>query len=103
VASHDGAGLSELHNGVEEGGAATTGGGPEGGAPGKRPRLAWTPQLHKRFVDAVSHLGLKTAVPKTIMQVRSAGHCCVLAVLFPQLVTLFMTRPCVPCCVIRSS
>ena len=37
----------------------------------KRPRLVWTPQLHQRFVDAVNQLGLKSAVPKTIMQVRS--------------------------------
>lgn len=35
----------------------------------KRPRLVWTPQLHKRFVDAVNQLGIKNAVPKTIMQV----------------------------------
>ncbi|KAJ6303102.1 hypothetical protein OIU77_017056 [Salix suchowensis] len=34
----------------------------------KRPRLVWTPQLHKRFVDVVGHLGIKNAVPKTIMQ-----------------------------------
>eukprot|EP00271_Cylindrocystis_brebissonii_P016862 TRINITY_DN4156_c0_g1_i1.p1 TRINITY_DN4156_c0_g1~~TRINITY_DN4156_c0_g1_i1.p1 ORF type:complete len:806 (-),score=135.10 TRINITY_DN4156_c0_g1_i1:440-2857(-) len=37
----------------------------------KRPRLVWTPQLHKRFVDAVSHLGLRNAVPKTIMQLMN--------------------------------
>lgn len=37
----------------------------------KRPRLVWTPQLHKRFVDAVGHLGIKNAVPKTIMQLMS--------------------------------
>mmetsp|Transcript_1973 Transcript_1973/g.5804 ORF Transcript_1973/g.5804 Transcript_1973/m.5804 type:complete len:298 (+) Transcript_1973:330-1223(+) len=36
----------------------------------KRPRLVWTPQLHKRFEDAVNQLGIKHAVPKTIMQVR---------------------------------
>ena len=36
----------------------------------KRPRLVWTPQLHTRFVDAVKQLGLKNAVPKTIMQAR---------------------------------
>ena len=35
----------------------------------KRPRLVWTAQLHQRIVDAVKQLGLKNAVPKTIMQV----------------------------------
>jgi hypothetical protein len=35
----------------------------------KRPRLVWTPQLHKRFVDVVGHLGIKNAVPKTILEV----------------------------------
>lgn len=51
------------------------GGGGAGDEPArtlKRPRLVWTPQLHKRFVDAVAHLGIKKAVPKTIMQ-----HMCV--------------------------
>jgi SHAQKYF class myb-like DNA-binding protein len=43
----------------------------EGGA-GKRPRLVWSPALHSRFVDAVTHLGIKAAVPKTIMQARAA-------------------------------
>jgi len=37
----------------------------------KRPRLVWTPQLHRRFVDVVSHLGIKNAVPKTIMQLMN--------------------------------
>ncbi|KAF3508458.1 hypothetical protein F2Q69_00000207 [Brassica cretica] len=37
----------------------------------KRQRLVWTPQLHKRFVDAVAHIGIKNAVPKTIMQLMS--------------------------------
>ncbi|XP_010443718.1 PREDICTED: transcription factor BOA-like [Camelina sativa] len=37
----------------------------------KRPRLVWTPQLHKRFVDVVDHLGIKSAVPKTIMQLMN--------------------------------
>ncbi|EEH54780.1 g2-like myb-family transcription factor [Micromonas pusilla CCMP1545] len=37
----------------------------------KRPRLVWTPPLHKRFVDAVSHLGIRNAVPKTIMQLMN--------------------------------
>lgn len=37
----------------------------------KRPRLVWTPQLHKRFVDVVGYLGIKSAVPKTIMQLMN--------------------------------
>ncbi|KAI5066175.1 hypothetical protein GOP47_0018799 [Adiantum capillus-veneris] len=37
----------------------------------KRPRLVWTPELRKRFVDAVTHLGVRTAVPKTIMQLMN--------------------------------
>ncbi|KAJ4978992.1 hypothetical protein NE237_009772 [Protea cynaroides] len=37
----------------------------------KRPRLVWTPQLHKRFVDVVAHLGIKSAVPKTIIQLMN--------------------------------
>ena len=37
----------------------------------KRARLVWTPQLHKRFVEAVGHLGIKNAVPKTIMQLMN--------------------------------
>lgn len=41
------------------------------GSSSKRPRLVWTPQLHKRFVDVVAHLGLKNAVPKTIMRLMN--------------------------------
>ncbi|KAM0889067.1 hypothetical protein ACQ4PT_027934 [Festuca glaucescens] len=37
----------------------------------KRARLVWTPQLHKRFVDVVAHLGIKQAVPKSIMQLMN--------------------------------
>ncbi|KAK3275076.1 PHO85 cyclin-1 [Cymbomonas tetramitiformis] len=37
----------------------------------KRPRLVWTPDLHRRFVNAVSHLGIKNSVPKTIMQLMN--------------------------------
>ena len=36
----------------------------------KRPRLVWTAKLHQCFVTAVEQLGLKNAVPKTIMQAR---------------------------------
>ncbi|KAJ7569900.1 hypothetical protein O6H91_01G099100 [Diphasiastrum complanatum] len=37
----------------------------------KRPRVVWMPQLHKRFVEAVAHLGIESAVPKTIMQLMN--------------------------------
>ncbi|CAM8967130.1 unnamed protein product [Rhodiola kirilowii] len=37
----------------------------------KRPRLVWTPQLHKRFVEVVIHLGINNAVPKTVMQMMN--------------------------------
>lgn len=50
-----------IENGAEDGSARTL----------KRPRLVWTPQLHKRFVDVVAHLGIKNAVPKTIMQLMN--------------------------------
>ena len=40
----------------------------------KRPRLVWTPKLHQRFIEAVEQLGLKVAVPKTIMQVLSEAE-----------------------------
>ncbi|CAH1443832.1 unnamed protein product [Lactuca virosa] len=33
--------------------------------------LVWTPQLHKRFVKVVAHLGVKSVVPKTIMQMMN--------------------------------
>ncbi|KAK3018114.1 hypothetical protein RJ639_003485 [Escallonia herrerae] len=33
--------------------------------------MVWTPQLHKRFVDVVAHLGIKNALPKTIMQLMN--------------------------------
>ena len=36
----------------------------------KKPRVAWTPDLHARFVKAVTALGVDTAVPKQIMLVR---------------------------------
>ena len=37
----------------------------------KRPRLVWTPELHMRFMNAVNHLGIKNAVPKTILQLMN--------------------------------
>ena len=42
-----------------------------GGTSMKRPRLVWTPELHRRFVEAVQQLGLKNAVPKSIMQLMN--------------------------------
>ncbi|XP_057547628.1 transcription factor MYBC1-like [Amaranthus tricolor] len=65
---------AELNGGGEGGGGGSTSGGGGSDEPArtlKRPRLVWTPQLHKRFVDAVAHLGIKNAVPKTIMQLMS--------------------------------
>lgn len=50
----------------------------DGGASGshstrasKKPRLVWTPELHARFMNAVNHLGVKNAVPKTILQLMN--------------------------------
>ncbi|KAK9824185.1 hypothetical protein WJX72_008403 [[Myrmecia] bisecta] len=37
----------------------------------KKPRMAWTPELHARFLNAVNHLGVKNAVPKTILQLMN--------------------------------
>ncbi|KAL0230802.1 hypothetical protein PCE1_004357 [Barthelona sp. PCE] len=34
----------------------------------QRKRLVWTPELHKKFVDSVKELGIKTAVPRTILK-----------------------------------
>ncbi|OWM73095.1 transcription factor MYBC1-like [Punica granatum] len=62
-------GSAEFTDSGELGGG--TGTGEEPARTLKRPRLVWTPQLHKRFVDAVAHLGIKNAVPKTIMQLMS--------------------------------
>jgi SHAQKYF class myb-like DNA-binding protein len=71
-----GAGGPDINGGGASSAAGSSGGG--GGGAGdesaqtlKRPRLVWTPQLHKRFVDVVAHLGIKNAMPKTIMQLMS--------------------------------
>ena len=37
----------------------------------KKPRLVWTPELHMRFMNAVNHLGIMHAVPKTILQLMN--------------------------------
>ncbi|RWV79032.1 hypothetical protein GW17_00059901 [Ensete ventricosum] len=67
--SHPAPPLSDFESSASA--AAGSGGGDEPARTLKRPRLVWTPQLHKRFVDAVAHLGIKNAVPKTIMQLMS--------------------------------
>ncbi|KMT15743.1 hypothetical protein BVRB_3g057210 [Beta vulgaris subsp. vulgaris] len=46
----------------------------------KRPRMGWTPHLHKKFRDVVACLGIKNATPKTIMElmdVAGLSHECV--------------------------
>lgn len=37
----------------------------------KKPRLVWTPELHARFMQAVQHLGVNHAVPKTILKLMN--------------------------------
>ncbi|XP_047331674.1 transcription factor LUX-like [Impatiens glandulifera] len=37
----------------------------------KRHRIVWTPQLHKRFIDVVAHIGLQNAVPNSIFQMMN--------------------------------
>lgn len=47
----------------------------------KRPRLVWTDDLHKRFVNAIRDIGDVKAVPTAIMKVGDDNGCCY--VLFP--------------------
>eukprot|EP00240_Pyramimonas_obovata_P005423 CAMPEP_0118933390 /NCGR_PEP_ID=MMETSP1169-20130426/11961_1 /TAXON_ID=36882 /ORGANISM="Pyramimonas obovata, Strain CCMP722" /LENGTH=385 /DNA_ID=CAMNT_0006876145 /DNA_START=299 /DNA_END=1454 /DNA_ORIENTATION=- len=49
----------------------TSGEGKGGGRSSKKPRLVWTTELHQRFLNAVNHLGVKSAVPKTILQLMN--------------------------------
>ena len=37
----------------------------------KKSRLVWTPELHRRFVNAVNHLGIENSVPKIIVQLMN--------------------------------
>ena len=62
---------THAHGGAPIGASMYSLGGEEDAQALKRPRLVWTPALHKRFVDAVTHLGVKNAVPKTIMQLMN--------------------------------
>ncbi|KAM7255863.1 hypothetical protein ACFE04_011604 [Oxalis oulophora] len=68
LATDNGNGAAETADADSSAAAAGTGGDAR---MSKRPRLVWTPQLHKRFVDVVAHLGIKNAVPKTIMQLMN--------------------------------
>ena len=45
--------------------------GKQGVSKSNRNRLVWNDELHKRFMNAVNHLGLDAAVPKTIMQMMN--------------------------------
>lgn len=40
----------------------------------KKPRVVWTPELHKQFVDAVNVLGLDKAVPKRILDIMEVPN-----------------------------
>ncbi|CAK8579644.1 unnamed protein product [Lathyrus sativus] len=37
----------------------------------EKTRLAWSPELHKKFVDAVTELGIDRAVPKKIQEIMN--------------------------------
>ncbi|XP_076958136.1 two-component response regulator ARR2-like [Bidens hawaiensis] len=37
----------------------------------KKPRVAWTPELHQQFVAAVYHIGIDKAVPKRILDIMN--------------------------------
>ena len=40
----------------------------------KKPRVVWTPDLHKRFVNAVNEIGLERAVPKRILDLMGVQN-----------------------------
>ncbi|KAJ0723456.1 putative transcription factor MYB-HB-like family [Helianthus annuus] len=72
--TRDGSDLMKLRQVDRGSGGGGGGGGEEANSSvrtSKRPHLVWTPQLHKRFMDVVAHLGVKNAVPKTIMQLMN--------------------------------
>ncbi|CAL8465155.1 g4690 [Coccomyxa elongata] len=60
----------ELSETEGEGGSADSRRDPSGRGH-KKPRLVWTAELHARFMNAVTHLGVKHAVPKTILQLMN--------------------------------
>lgn len=56
----------EMENGNDGGSARTQ---------MKRARLVWTPQLHKRFVDVVAHLGTSSGTILTVLFGMSQNIC----------------------------
>ncbi|BDA50754.1 probable two-component response regulator ORR24 at C-terminar half [Coccomyxa sp. Obi] len=60
----------ELSETEGEGGSGDSRRDPSGRG-NKKPRLVWTAELHARFMNAVTHLGVKHAVPKTILQLMN--------------------------------
>lgn len=66
-------GMAEATSIVTQG--AELGVGKHGSGVSKRqsnkPRLVWTQELHNRFINAVNHLGVKNAVPKSILQLMN--------------------------------
>ncbi|CAA2985628.1 transcription factor PCL1-like [Olea europaea subsp. europaea] len=56
----------DFGSGTEGGSGKGSGAGDESAQTLKRPQLVWTPQLHKRFVDAVAHLGIKNVELKVL-------------------------------------
>jgi len=60
-------------DGLGEEGRTSSAGGAQAGSSGKskKQRLIWTAELHARFLSAVHTLGIKNAVPKTILQMMA--------------------------------
>ncbi|WVZ59198.1 hypothetical protein U9M48_009384 [Paspalum notatum var. saurae] len=40
----------------------------------RKPRLSWTVQLHRQFIEAVNSLGGEKAVPKKILEIMNVKH-----------------------------
>lgn len=40
----------------------------------KKMKVDWTPELHRRFVQAVEHLGVDKAIPSRILEIMGAHH-----------------------------
>ena len=53
------------------GGGDDAGDHPNGPRIRKRPRLVWTRELNRRFINAVNHLGIDNATPKIVYQLMN--------------------------------